>query len=105
MVLANVNWLGVLTSALSLASAAQLLITGMLSFGFAEFLTFTGCVYATGAGLVAGFVVLPNTIRIRSSQRFVLLFFSNVGDNCLYCVVHRTWTRLTDTRFATKNWP
>lgn len=74
MVLAYVDWVGTLSAALGLACVTQLIVGGVLAYTVSDFLTFTGSLHATGATLVAGFVTLPTTMQLRSSQMSVSAF-------------------------------
>lgn len=68
MVLANIEWVASFCTALAILCTTQIVLGTVLSMVLPDFLTFTGIIYTTGATLIAGFVTLPTTIRLKTSQ-------------------------------------
>ncbi|XP_018336093.1 CD151 antigen-like [Agrilus planipennis] len=68
MLIANVQWLGVFVTCLSLVSMCQLLFTFFLSVILSDVITLVGCHYSTGVGLIAGFITFPTSIRMKTSH-------------------------------------
>lgn len=73
MVLANIEWVASFCTALIILCTTQVVLGTVLSVVLPDFLTFTGIIYTTGATLIAGFVALPTTIRLKTSQMCAFL--------------------------------
>ncbi|KAI4471098.1 tetraspanin family [Holotrichia oblita] len=60
--------IGALCTALAFLSAAQILLTGILSFAFPHFLSLSHCSMATAAGVISGLVAVPMIIQLKTAQ-------------------------------------
>lgn len=60
--------IGGLCTILAFISAAQIILTGILSFAFPHFLSLSHCNVATAAGVVSGLVAVPMIVQLRTAQ-------------------------------------
>lgn len=62
--------IGALCTILAFLSAAQILLTGILSFAFPHFLSLSHCSMATAAGVISGLVAVPMIIQLKTAQMY-----------------------------------
>lgn len=80
MVLANIEWVGTLCTALTIACTIQLITTGILTITVPDVLSLTNSYIPTVTGLIASLITLPTALRLKTSQMLIKTTAANLID-------------------------